>query len=271
MGYPAWYSNTGTCTHSSGIDPTKAPSGNSTSAVTRWCAPHCDAVLREHIWFWESNPPPPKDAQALVRQYLSSVGRGCNMVMDLQPAPNGSLVPADVAAYHAWGVALDALFSTDTRVASFSGASPAMVTEWAPDRKATIPITFGALEVVENLSLGQTIQEFMVEYRIATSQDWNQLRLYDISGQANTSLTVGRRRIQMFVIGSGNTSVEVDRFRVTILSHVNATMIQQEAGSVIHRPQGTLPCISEISLYGWQALSPALVGFDPKVLLPRVF
>eukprot|EP00041_Stephanoeca_diplocostata_P030856 m.943489 g.943489 ORF g.943489 m.943489 type:complete len:620 (-) comp23840_c0_seq18:430-2289(-) len=265
MGYPAWYSNTATCTHSSGIDPTRAPIVNGSSAATRWCAPHCDAVLREHIWFWKKDPPPPKDAEALVRQYLSSVGRGCNMVMDLQPAPNGSLVPADVAAYHSWGMALDALFSTTTRVASIAGSPPAMTLQWAPDRSGAIPLSYGAVEVMENLSLGQTVQEFMIEYRLTATQAWRRLDLYDINGKVNTSFTVGRRRIQLFKV---SPNVTVDRFRITILQHVNATKVQQETGQILPRPTGTLPCISEVSVYSWQSLSPTAVGFDPKVLLP---
>jgi len=198
LGYPAWYSNTPTCSHYNGIDPSLAPSTGPNGA-SRWCSPHCDAVLREHIWFWRSDPPPPKSTLALVRQYLTSVGRGCNMVMDIQPMPSGLLHPDDVAAYGAWGNAVTMLLGGGAQVATTAGTVAAGTTvEWGP---ASRPVSHGALELVEDLAHGQTIQAVEVEYLPqGGSGEWLPLPLSSStkSSGVNTLLTIGRRRIVVF-------------------------------------------------------------------------
>ena len=69
---------------------------------TRWMPAHCDAVLRRHFWFWSTtynqsaNLNTPQD---LLGMHLTSVGRGCNMVLDMSPTPTGLLQANDVATY----------------------------------------------------------------------------------------------------------------------------------------------------------------------------
>ena len=43
---------------------------------TTFQPPSCDAVLREHYWFWEPNTEAAiKSTKVLVQNYLTSVGR----------------------------------------------------------------------------------------------------------------------------------------------------------------------------------------------------
>ena len=59
MPYPNWGAGSMNCDDTySGI-----PYG------VRYCPAHCDAVLREHIWFWQENPPPISSITSLVSKY----------------------------------------------------------------------------------------------------------------------------------------------------------------------------------------------------------
>eukprot|EP01083_Nonionella_stella_P132269 402074_1 len=88
MPYPNWCANGINC---------GPPEGNPYGV--RWCASHCDIVLREHIWFWEPNPPPVSSVTTLVTKYLTSIGRGCNMILDMAPNRTGLLMEEDVQTY----------------------------------------------------------------------------------------------------------------------------------------------------------------------------
>ena len=59
---------------------------------------HCDAVLRRHFWFWASSSYNSSanlnTAAQLLGMHLTSVGRGCNMVLDMSPTP--TVIPATI-------------------------------------------------------------------------------------------------------------------------------------------------------------------------------
>ena len=69
---------------------------------TRWIPAHCDAVLRRHFWFWAESYNSSANLNSpatLLGMHLTSVGRGCNMVLDLSPTPTGLVQDNDVAVY----------------------------------------------------------------------------------------------------------------------------------------------------------------------------
>ena len=59
---------------------------------------HCDAVLRRHFWFWAASSYNSSanlnTAAQLLGMHLTSVGRGCNMVLDMSPTP--TVIPATI-------------------------------------------------------------------------------------------------------------------------------------------------------------------------------
>ena len=68
MPYPNWAASTDNCD----TGPYQGtPDGD------RFCPAHCDMVLREHIWFWQEDPPPITNITQMVSMYLTSIGRGC--------------------------------------------------------------------------------------------------------------------------------------------------------------------------------------------------
>lgn len=98
---------------------------------TVFCPPSCDTVLREHFWFWKNGTAGTiKPTRELVGEYVSSVGRGCTLIMNINPDPTGTVPAADVQAYEAFGRAVQLLFGPQSRVQQWD--SPALSPQpWA--------------------------------------------------------------------------------------------------------------------------------------------
>ena len=91
-------------------DPTITTLGNPVGAV--FAPPSSDTVLAEHYWFFEEG----EDAHlrslcALTNVYLTSVGRASNLILNMAPGPSGGILPAEIAAYAAFGAAVSCLWT----------------------------------------------------------------------------------------------------------------------------------------------------------------
>ena len=89
---------------------TIAPPGDPLGGV--FAPPSCDTVLAEHFWFFR----PGEDAHlrsacALANVYLTSVGRACNLILNMAPGPSGAILPAEADAYAALGAAIACLWA----------------------------------------------------------------------------------------------------------------------------------------------------------------
>lgn len=73
--------------------------------------PFCDTVIREHDWFWKPNTTRKvKTTRTLVSEYLTSVGRGCHIILNLNPNPDGLIEEEDMEAYKGFGEAVKLLY-----------------------------------------------------------------------------------------------------------------------------------------------------------------
>jgi hypothetical protein len=85
--------------------------------------PSSDAVLREHYWFWEPNTTSSlKTTKKLVHNYLTSVGRAANLILNVAPDGTGQIPAPDVARYAEMGHAIRCLFSQPVANSSSSEA-----------------------------------------------------------------------------------------------------------------------------------------------------
>ena len=79
--------------------------------------PSCDAVLREHLWFFVNSSDGkgrgvPTSTLGLTRKYLTSVGRAANLILNIGPDGRTGAIPAeDISRYSEMGAAIDCLFS----------------------------------------------------------------------------------------------------------------------------------------------------------------
>ena len=141
--------------------------------------PSCDTVLREHFWFWKNNTEGKlRSVATLVNVYLSSVGKGCNLILNMAPDPTGHLPDIDARQYQAMGQAVDCLFAQVTHntstFASSGGATPALT--WAvPSQPASAQVS---LALWEDLTQGQLINMWSLQARGGSKGaggDWVQL------------------------------------------------------------------------------------------------
>ena len=185
--------------------------------------PSCDAVLREHCWFGSKAYPPGhcklSSTANLVRKYLTSVGRSCNLILNIAPDTKGGVAGDELKAYASMGTALTCLFSK--KVAStgplLMGASGAI--EWLlPPTGA--PCENCSLVLMEDITQGQLIGNFSLlcqnECRagegfpecVGGEEPWEPCALgsLDTDGPTISNETrlssIGNKRILMLSVGS---------------------------------------------------------------------
>eukprot|EP01084_Bolivina_argentea_P093420 168024_1 len=225
MPYPNWGANSMDCAHSNG-DP----------YGVRWCAPHCDAVLREHIWFWQPNPPPISSTSNLIMKYLTSVGRSCNLILNIAPNMTGLLIEDDINAYKMFGETINLMFNNNGSLLVNVSNPILNGNNLSVDIKVENNITLGigCVELMEDITNGQRIEKHLIEIYSVIENKW-----YVLTNSGN-SLTVGHKRIQTYNVT--DLQVNVNVLRITVLSYVG---IQNQA----------LVKLKSIKMFDWTSLS----------------
>ncbi len=155
---------------------------------THWLPAEADVSIRPG-WFYHANEDSKvKTVPELLKLYYASVGRGCNLILNLPPDRRGQINDNDAKALLGLRRALDATFATDLARSAKATASntrgddpqfgPAKVidgdreTYWATDDSVTTgdlvldlgkPVTFNVVRVREYLPLGQRIDSFALD------------------------------------------------------------------------------------------------------------
>lgn len=170
----------------------------------RWAPAEADVSIRPG-WFYHEGEQP-KSAEELFSIYLTSVGRGGTLLLNLAPDRRGRIPEQDVEALMAWRALLDATFSDDLAQSAHFAASSSRgegyeahnmcggdSAYWATADGVTMgdvylrwdaPIEMRYLVVQEHIALGQRVREFVVEVRDGGS--WQQVA---------QGTTVGYKRI----------------------------------------------------------------------------
>jgi alpha-L-fucosidase len=185
-----------------------------------WYPAEVDVSIRPG-WFHH----PAEDAQVktpaqLLAIYNSSVGRNGVLLLNIPPDKTGLIPPQDVASLRGWKAALDQTYATNllkgSRVSGpNAGKAPALLdtayaTYWTTtgrDTTATLsfalpaPRVFDVLQLQENITMGQRIESFVLEYQSGTA--WK---------TAAMGTTVGYKRILRFA------PVRAQHLRLRILS-----------------------------------------------------
>ena len=206
-----------------------------------YAPPSCDAVLREHCWFGGNAYPPGhcklSSTPNLVRKYLTSVGRNCNLILNIAPDTHGVVGAEEVAAYDAMGKAVSSLFAAP--VASTTAPSLPMnvstgVIEWLlPGAGVAAKGGNYSLVLEEDLTDGQLIGSYGLLCRAAES--WQPCPMGSLGGGVIASTLfpgIGHKRILMLALDGG-----VDGVRVVVHSNF-ATGAQ-------------LPALRKIALHDW--------------------
>eukprot|EP00039_Didymoeca_costata_P023435 m.7098 g.7098 ORF g.7098 m.7098 type:complete len:492 (+) comp3647_c0_seq1:90-1565(+) len=234
MPYPMWNTNDAQCSYNGAGKSYGIPGGS------RWCPAHCDAVLRRHFWFWApgsynqtNNLNTPSE---LARMHITSVGRGCNMILDMSPQPNGLLQDNDVAAYNGMGAIVSALYNKS--IASVDDIARGEHVVYATLATPT-NISRGAIALRENMTFGQFVSAYTIQTcatsdsNEACSGGWSNLTVKNGGME-----TIGNHRIQHFLDAGVVAKVQVT---VSTLTFSNGT--------------STLPYLRSVNLYDWSSSS----------------
>lgn len=186
------------------VDPGSANLGSDVTLVDprtrllRWMPAECDVPLEAH-WFWHPNQPPKSLAQ-LQSIYFHSVGRNCQLLLDVPPDQRGRIDDADVARLREFGDWLRATFTSNlARNATRHVDGKERGTMFTYN--LTGPTTFTIIALQERIEDGQRIARFTVDARnaerwttIAAGTTIGYKRLFQLSAPVTT--TELRIRIQ---------------------------------------------------------------------------
>ncbi len=135
----------------------------------KWLPAECDFMIRDVNWFWsEKDEHTVKSPEELLGIYYYSVGRGCNMLVNIGPDRRGLLPEKDVANLKAMGDELKRRFGKPlAQLKDFTRAEegkwvlePAGYSHLANEVSGTITLDHMVLQ--EDLSNGESIRRFRI-------------------------------------------------------------------------------------------------------------
>jgi len=136
------------------------PDGAGDPAGNAWCPAEVDVSILRPRWFWY----PGSDAhvlslEALTEIYYLSVGRGCNLLLNIAPDPHGEVPPAQLSRLREFGDLVRARFS-----------HPLAVAELARGSELALPAGGSAkvdhVRLSEDIAKGERVRAFAVEARV---------------------------------------------------------------------------------------------------------
>ncbi len=207
--------------------------GEGTSLGSDWVAPECDVSIRPGWFYRTSEDARVKSPDTLVRLYEQSVGRNCQLLLNVPPDTRGRIADADARALAGMRAGLDRAYganlaqgATAAAESNPAGDPPRAVdgdnaTYWTAPAGVPTPrltVTLGAPATVERvvlqepIALGQRIAAFEVEADVGGT--WRRVA---------AGTTVGYKRIVPI------PRTQTSRVRVTIHS-ARATPLLSEVG-----------------------------------------
>jgi len=186
--------------------------------------PFCDTVIREHKWFWLPRTRNRiKNVSTLISEYLTSVGRGCHMILNLNPDPFGLIEDEDLHAYKGFGEAIGLLYKDLIITQKNATLKIGVEKVWRIPR--ILNVANGSVVVMEDVAkFGQLVSEYQLRFN--TSHGWVNYPEY--------GSTIGHKRIHPFPQVLRGKTVYAISFKIVKL--------------VTRDPSIT---IREVSVYDW--------------------
>ncbi|MEM6391513.1 MAG: alpha-L-fucosidase [Planctomycetota bacterium] len=140
-----------------------------------WLPAECDCRIRYAGWTWQGEDDPLKSVEELMGLYDYSVGRGCNLLLNVGPTLTGQFHPEDAKRLSEFGHALRQRFDSPLCTLSDFKPEPHERGErlvYAPDQ----PFLFDHAVIQEDLTRGERVREF--EVRITPAPEGRDTTLY---------------------------------------------------------------------------------------------
>lgn len=166
-----------------GIDRADAKTGTATSLNSDpdgnvWMPNEVDVSIRRPNWFWSTtNENKVLTLDQLLSIYYRSVGRGCQLLLNIPANRDGLLPDADCSSARAFGSEIQKRFSKP--IASTSGSGTAITLKLSTSTKVDTVI------LQEDTAKGERIREFRIEAKTPNGS-WQQL---------GTGTSIGHKRI----------------------------------------------------------------------------
>ncbi|MET7620654.1 lectin [Streptomyces sp. NPDC005408] len=158
--------------------------GTSKWNVLRWTPAECDASIMADGWFWPTSAI--KTPAQLENEYYTSVGRNCQLLLNVGPDRRGLFDQAALDALSAFHTTISGTFTTDlaagatatndSGTGNTAGHAPAAAvdndldTSWQPTAETGALVlglsgskTFDVISVQEDLNLGMRTQSYAVD------------------------------------------------------------------------------------------------------------
>ena len=145
-------------------------------------------MIRKHYWFWQPyTAHKVKDVRTLVREYLTSVGHGCTLLLNINPDTRGLVPEKDMTAYKQLGKAIKMLYSdpvmTHRRPKLYVGKCKV----WKFEALRSLNGSVVLMEDIEKS--GQLVMEYQLKFK--TSRGW-------VRSSEELETTIGHKRIHPF-------------------------------------------------------------------------
>ena len=152
-----------------------------------FCPANCDTVIRQHLWFWEPGTEHKvKSVRRLVQEYLTSVGHGCTLLLNINPDTSGKVPAIDLSTYSKLGKAIELLYRDLINKLKRPIMQVGEEKRWTftPFRALN-----GSVVLMEDVAnFGQLVMDY--ELKIKTDAGWNAL--------PEAGNTIGHKRIHPF-------------------------------------------------------------------------
>ena len=139
------------------------------SSGKKWLPAECDFMIRDRNWFWSENDGHTlKTPEELLGIYYYSVGRGCNMLVNIGPDRRGLLPEKDVESLTAMGREVKRRFSNPLLQAGDFKRNGDGLWEWESSdykhdaNEVTGTVTFDHVVLQENIASGESARRFRI-------------------------------------------------------------------------------------------------------------
>lgn len=133
-----------------------------------WMPAECDTPIHHYHWFWHPKDDSSlKSLEELMHIYHHSVGRGANLLLNIAPNPEGLLDAVDVERAKEFGGKIRQLYSHP--ISQIRGEGKLLEMGINPS------VQLHALILQENISKGQRIREYYLEFQSESINIWQLL------------------------------------------------------------------------------------------------
>ena len=148
------------------VDPSGVPgdpAAGRRGGRRRWLPAECDCRLRGYNWFYsDADEDTVKDLDVLMGMYYCSVGRGCNLLINVGPDRRGLLPDRDAARLLEFGREIRRRFSSP--IATLDDFRRADEHTWTYEVNGLFDVDH--LVVQEDLAHGEHVRRFRVEFPV---------------------------------------------------------------------------------------------------------